>query len=108
MSDDREMQSALSGEDLPSGNSPLDDLREEAQKAKRLPDKYGILAAKSGNSWIEDCINMAASIIFFFGLIVQYEITALFGPTGSGKTIFAMMIAEEIARFFIAVPSGCA
>lgn len=100
MSDDREMQSALSGEDLPSGNSPLDDLREEAQKAKRLPDKYGILAAKSGNSWVEDCINMVAPMLFYFGLIVQYEITALFGPTGSGKTIFAMQMAEEIARFF--------
>ena len=100
MSEDKEPKGILPEEDLPGDNTPVDDLREEAQKALRLPDKYGIFAAKPGNSWIEDCINMAAPIIFFFGLIVQYEITALFGPTGSGKTIFAMMIAEEIARFF--------
>jgi len=100
MSEDKEPKGMLPEEDLPGDNTPVDDLREEAQKALRLPDKYGIFAAKPGNSWIEDCINMAAPIIFFFGLIVQYEITALFGPTGSGKTIFAMMIAEEIARFF--------
>ena len=100
MSEDKDMKGYLPEEDLPGDNSPVEDLRKEAEKAKRLPDKYGIFAAKSGNSWIEDCINMAAPIIFFFGLIVQYEITALFGPTGSGKTIFAMMIAEEIARFF--------
>ena len=100
MSEDRELQGTLPAEDLPGDNSPVQELMEEVEKAQRQPDKYGIFAAKSGNSWIEDCINMAAPIIFFFGLIVQYEITALFGPTGSGKTIFAMMIAEEIARFF--------
>lgn len=100
MSDDKELQRALPAEDLPADISPLEDLREEAEKAKRLPDKYGILAAKSGNSWVEECITMAAPMLFYFGLIVQFEITALFGPTGSGKTIFAMQIAEEIARFF--------
>lgn len=100
MSDDREWQGTLPAEDLPGDNTPVQELMEEVEKAQRQPDKYGIFAAKSGNSWIEDCINMAAPIIFFFGLIVQYEITALFGPTGSGKTIFAMMIAEDIARFF--------
>ena len=100
MSDDRELQGTLPAEDLPEDNTPVQELMEEVEKAQRQPDKYGIFAAKSGNSWIEDCINMAAPIIFFFGLIVQYEITALFGPTGSGKTIFAMMIAEDIARFF--------
>ena len=100
MSDDREWEENLPAEDLPGDNTPLDDLRAEAEKAKRLPDKYGILAAKSGNSWVEECITMAAPMLFYFGLIVQYEITALFGPTGSGKTIFAMQIAEEIARFF--------
>ncbi len=82
MSDDREWQGNLPAEDLPGDNTPLDDLRAEAEKAKRLPDKYGILAAKSGNSWVEECITMAAPMLFYFGLIVQYEITALFGPTG--------------------------
>lgn len=100
MSEDKDLKRTLPTDDLPETNTPVDDLRGEVDKAQRQPDKYGIFAAKSGNSWIEDCINMAAPIIFFFGLIVQYEITALFGPTGSGKTIFAMMIAEEIARFF--------
>lgn len=100
MSEDKDLKRTLPTDDLPGDNSPVEELRGEVDKAQRQPDKYGIFAAKSGNSWIEDCINMAAPIIFFFGLIVQYEITALFGPTGSGKTIFAMMIAEEIARFF--------
>ena len=100
MSEDKDLKRTLPADDLPGVNSPVEELRGEVDKAQRQPDKYGIFAAKSGNSWIEDCINMAAPIIFFFGLIVQYEITALFGPTGSGKTIFAMMIAEEIARFF--------
>lgn len=85
---------------MTASNTPLDDLRQEVEKAQHQPDKYGILAAKSGNSWVEECITMAAPMLFYFGLIVQYEITALFGPTGSGKTIFAMQIAEEIARFF--------
>jgi len=100
MSEDKDLKRTLPADDLPGANTPVEDLRQEVEKAQRQPDKYGIFAAKSGNSWIEDCINMAAPIIFFFGLIVQYEITALFGPTGSGKTIFAMMIAEEIARYF--------
>ena len=99
MSDDK-TPLQIPAEDFPGDNTPVQELMEEVEKAQRQPDKYGIFAAKSGNSWIEDCINMAAPIIFFFGLIVQYEITALFGPTGSGKTIFAMMIAEDIARFF--------
>ena len=63
MSDDRELQGNLPAEDLPGDNSPVEELREEVEKAQRQPDKYGIFAAKSGNSWIEDCINMAAPII---------------------------------------------
>ena len=98
MSDDRDLHKSLPAEDLPGDNSPVEDLREEVVKAQRQPDKYGIFAVKTGNTWVEESISMAEPKLFYYGLIVQYEITALFGPTGSGKTIFAMQIAEEIAR----------
>lgn len=100
MSDDKTLIPALPADDLPGDNSPVEDLRKEVEKAQRSPDRCGILAIKSGNNWVEDGINLPDPKVFYYGLIVQYEITALFGSTGSGKTVFAMQIAEEISRYY--------
>ena len=88
----------LSSEDLPGESSPVEELRQEVEKAKRSPEKCGLFAVKSANDWIEDAVLLPDPQVFYHGLIVQYEITALFATTGAGKTAFAVQIAETIAR----------
>ena len=78
--------------------NPIEGLKAEEAKAQRSPERYGILAAKSGNSWVEDGLLLPDPVIHYHGMVVQFENTAIFGPTGAGKTVFAMQIAEEIAR----------
>ena len=90
----------LNSVDLPGENSPVEDLRIEVEKAKRAPEHFGIFAYKTANDWMKDAALLPDPKVFYHGLIVQYDITALFGPTGSGKTVFAMQIAEEISRYY--------
>lgn len=85
----------LSGE-LPPSN-PVEAINEEIEKAKNAPDKVGLLSIKSANAWIEDAMKRPDPVVYFHGLIVQYENTVVFASSNVGKSIFVTQIAEEIA-----------
>ena len=41
-------------EDMPARLDPLGAIGAEADKARRAPDKVGIMAIKSANDWVDD------------------------------------------------------
>lgn len=85
-------------EDLPATESPVTDIIEEVEKAKRAPKKAGVLSIRTANEWIEEEFNKPDPKTYFYGLIIQYENTVLFASSNVGKSILAVQIAEDIAR----------
>ena len=78
--------------------SPVEAIGQEVEKAKRAPRKCGLLSIKSANDWIEESLRRPDPKLYFHDLIVQYENTVIFASSNVGKSIFAIQIAEDIAR----------
>lgn len=57
----------------------------------------GALTVKPANVWIDDASKKPDPVTYFHGMIVEGENTVIFAPTNVGKSILAVMIAEEIA-----------
>lgn len=77
--------------------NPVQGILAEVEKAKRAGKKAGILSLKPANDWIEDAASRPDPRFFFHGLIAEGENTVIFASTNVGKSILAVMIAEDIA-----------
>lgn len=62
-----------------------------------ITDSIGALTVKPANAWIEEARSKPDPVTYFHGMIVEGENTVIFAPTNVGKSILAVMIAEEIA-----------
>jgi predicted ATP-dependent serine protease len=74
-----------------------DSAPETADKAASVTT--GVLTIKSANDWIDGAASRPDPKLYFHGLIVQGEATVLFASTNVGKSILAVQIAEDIAKF---------
>lgn len=77
--------------------NPVQGILAEVEKAKRAGKKAGILSLKPANDWIEDAAGRPDPRFFYHGLIAEGENTVIFASTNVGKSILAVMIAEDIA-----------
>ena len=78
--------------------NPLGAIEAEAEKARRAPDKVGIMAIKSANDWVDDGLAAPDPKMYFHGLIVEHECTVVIASSNSGKSIFCTQLAEAVAR----------
>lgn len=85
-------------EDMPARLDPLGAIGAEADKARRAPDKVGIMAIKSANDWVDDGLAAPDPKMYFHGLIVEHECTVVIASSNSGKSIFCTQLAEAVAR----------
>lgn len=76
-------------------DNPIDAIRADIE-AKELT--AGLLVIKSANDTIAAAKLLPDPVKLYNDLIIEGEITCLFGDTGCGKTILAMQIGEEIAQ----------
>lgn len=88
----------MNGNEIDNSLNPIEAINEEIEKAKRVPKKVGLLSIKPANDWIDDALRRPDPVVYFHGLIVQYENTVVFASSNVGKSIFVTQIAEEIAR----------
>ena len=77
--------------------NPVQGILAEVEKAKRAGKKAGILSLKPANDWIEDAASRPDPRFFYHGPIAEGENTVIFASTNVGKSILAVMIAEDIA-----------
>lgn len=77
-------------------------LREDNHNRERqmqlTPVTAGFFRVRSTNRCIEDARQMKTPQKLFLSLVFEKELTILCADTGIGKSIFAVQIAEEIAR----------
>ena len=78
--------------------NPLDAMKEDKKRAKRVGRKIGIMEVKPGNQWIQDSKDMPDPKLYFHDLIVEGENTVVFASSNVGKSIFCTQMAESIAR----------
>ena len=78
--------------------NPVSDFIEEVEKSAHAAKTTGVLRMASANTWLENAAKRPNPNYYFFDLIVQNEITVIFGPSNSGKSILAVQIAEEVSR----------
>ena len=78
--------------------NPLEAIRSDKKRAKRVGKKIGIMEVKPGNQWIQDSKEMPDPKLYFHDLIVEGENTVVFASSNVGKSIFCTQIAESIAR----------
>ena len=78
--------------------NPLDAMKEDKKRAKRIGRKIGIMEVKPGNQWIQDSKDMPDPKLYFHDLIVEGENTVVFASSNVGKSIFCTQMAESIAR----------
>jgi KaiC/GvpD/RAD55 family RecA-like ATPase len=78
--------------------NPVSDIIEEVEKSKHSAKTTGVLKVASANAWLEDAAKRPNPKCYFLDLIVENEITVIFGPSNSGKSILAVQIAEEVSR----------
>lgn len=79
-------------------SNPLEAMKEDKKRAKRVGKKIGIMEVKPGNQWIRDSQEMPDPKLYFHGLIVEGENTVVFASSNVGKSIYCTQIAESIAR----------
>lgn len=79
--------------------TPAEAISAEIDKAQRAPERVGLLSIKSANDWINESLNTPDPKMYFHNLIVQYENTVIFASSNVGKSILAIQIAEDIARY---------
>lgn len=76
-------------------DNPIDAIRADIE-AKELT--AGLLVIKSANDAIAAAKLLPDPVKLYNDLIIEGEITCLFGDAGCGKTILAVQIGEEIAQ----------
>lgn len=78
--------------------NPLEAIRSDKKRAKRVGRKIGIMEVKPGNQWISDSKEMPDPKLYFHDLIVEGENTVVFASSNVGKSIFCTQMAESIAK----------
>lgn len=74
------------------------DIRQSEQRMLSAPCECGFFRSRSTNSCIADAKNMKTPEKLYLSLVFEKELTILCADTGIGKSIFAVQIAEHIAR----------
>lgn len=74
------------------------DIRQAEQRMKTAPRARGFFRSRSTNACITDAKNMKTPEKLYKSLVFEKELTILCADTGIGKSIFAVQIAEDIAR----------
>lgn len=74
------------------------DNRNRERQMQLAPVTAGFFRIRSTNRCIEDARQMKTPQKLFLSLVFEKELTILCADTGIGKSIFAVQIAEEIAR----------
>lgn len=85
-------------QDMPASLDPIGAIRAEAEKAKRAPNKVGIMSVKSANQWVDDAMAEPNPERYFHGLLVERECTVIIASSNTGKSIFTTQVAEDVAR----------
>ena len=75
-----------------------EDNRNRERQMQLTPVTAGFFRVRSTNRCIEDARQMKTPQKLFLSLVFEKELTILCADTGIGKSIFAVQIAEEIAR----------
>lgn len=76
---------------------PLDAIKVDKKRAKRVGKKVGILEVKTCNKWVSDSKEEPDPETHCDGTIVEGENTVVFASSNVGKSIFCTQMAEEIA-----------
>ena len=75
----------------------IDAIKDDVDKAQKAPRRLGHLRFQSANKWIEDAKAQPDPVYFFYGMFVEGEISFVFSAPNTGKSLFMMQVAEEIA-----------
>ena len=78
--------------------NPLEAIKDDVKRAKRVGKKVGIMEVKTCNQWIADSKATPDPKFYCDGLIVEGENTVVFASSNTGKSVFCTQMAEEIAR----------
>ena len=78
--------------------NPLEAIKDDVKRAKRVGRKIGIMEVKSCNQWIADSKDTTDPKLYCNDLIVEGENTVVFASSNVGKSVFCTQMAEEIAR----------
>lgn len=84
--------------DIPASLDPIGAIHAEAEKAKRSPNKVGIMSVKPANQWVDDALQEPDPERYFHGLLVEKECTVIIAASNTGKSIFTTQLAEDVAR----------
>ncbi|HOE75559.1 MAG TPA: AAA family ATPase [Rectinema sp.] len=90
-------------DDLPSSDSkeaidPISAITKEVEEVKRSADRCGLLSVRPANTWVEEAMTRPNPESYYHGLFFEEENTVLFAASNVGKSIFAVQVAESIAR----------